>query len=316
MLAFVVRRILSTIATLVVVSLIVFVVAQVLPGDVGRTILGPYATKAQTLRIDHQLGVDRPVISQYLHWLGQFIQGRWGTSYTQGVAVRPLVLSHFGHSLILGALAFILVVPLSIGLGVLAALKEGRFADRAISVAGLSLIAIPEFVSGVLLLYVFTVELHWFPVVARVPSADPIDILHQLLLPAIPVMLLLFGYISRMARAGTIEALRANYTRTAVLKGLPRRVVLRSHVLRNAMVPTIAVTALQFGYMVGGLAVTETLFSYPGIGKLAVDSATSHDIPVLEACVLMMGVFFMVINLIADVAYALLNPRIRVGAAS
>jgi peptide/nickel transport system permease protein len=312
---FVLRRLAATIVTLFIVSLLVFCVAQVLPGDLGRTILGPYATAAEVARIDHQLGQDQPLVVRYVHWLGKFVVGNWGNSYTLGVPVRSLVLTRLGHSLILGGLAFILVVPFSVGLGVLAALKEGRARDRAISIAGLSLIAIPEFVSGVILLYAFSVELHWFPVVASVPSPNPVDVVHELLLPAIPVMLLLFGYISRMARAGTIEALHANYTRTAVLKGIPERWVITRHVLRNAMIPTVAVSALQFGYMVGGLAVTETLFSYPGIGKLAVDSAVNHDIPVLEACVLVMGVFFMVVNLIADGAYALMNPRIRTGGA-
>ncbi len=196
-------------------------------------------------------------------------------------------------------------------MGVLAALHGGRLPDRLISVVGMSLIALPEFVAGIILLVIFAVEVTVFPVSASVPGVSPIDWFRQFLLPAIPLMFVLFGYISRMARAGTLEALASNYTRTANLKGLPRKTVVRRHVLRNSLLPTITVVAVQVGYLVGGLAVTETVFNYPGIGKLVVDSATGHDIPTLEACVLVIAVIYMVVNLIADVAYALLDPRMR-----
>jgi peptide/nickel transport system permease protein len=144
-----------------------------------------------------------------------------------------------------------------------------------------------------------------------VPSANPVDIVRQLLLPSIPLMLVLFGYISRMARAGTIVSLNSNYTRTAILKGLPRRVVIRRHVLRNSLLPTITVVSVQIGYLVGALVVIEQLFNYPGLGKLVLDSAIGHDIPMLEATMLMVAIIYMVSNLAADVLLAVLNPRIR-----
>jgi peptide/nickel transport system permease protein len=297
--------------TLVLVSVAVFAVAEVLPGDVGRTILGPYASNEQVERLNHELGNDRSLPVRYGDWIGGFVTGDWGESQLLSTPVRPLVSERLKNSLILGGFALLLIVPISIGLGVLAALHYGKFLDRLISVTGLSLIALPEFVGGVILLVVFAVELGWFPVSSDVPSANPVDVFRQLLLPSIPLMLVLFGYISRMARAGTVESLHSNYVRTAILKGLPRRTVITRHVLRNALLPTISVVLVQVGYLVGGLVVIETLFNYPGIGKLVLESAVGHDLPVLEATVLTVALLYMVSNLVADVLYAVLNPRIR-----
>jgi peptide/nickel transport system permease protein len=305
------RRLGLVVLTLVLVSMIVFGVAQVLPGDVGRTILGPYATAQQVAALDHELGVDRPLGERYWHWLRGYVRGRWGTSYLLDEPVRPLTLQRLKNSLILGGFALCLIVPVSITLGVLAALHHGKWLDRVVTVGGLSLIAVPEFVTGVVVLVVFAVRLGWLPVSSHVPSADPLDWVRQLLLPSIPLMFVLFGYIGRMARAGMLEALRSNYVRTAILKGLPPRTVICSHALRNALLPTITVISVQTGYLVGGLVVIETLFNYPGIGKLVFDSAIGHDLPVLQAAVLLIALLYMCLTLTADVLYAVLNPRIR-----
>jgi peptide/nickel transport system permease protein len=300
--------------TLVLVSIIVFAVAEILPGDVGRTILGPYASNEQVERLNQDLGNDRSLPVRYGDWVSGFITGDWGESALLNRPVRPLVLDRLGNSLVLGLFALVLIVPFSIGFGVLAALHHGKALDRVISVTGLSLIALPEFVAGVILLVVFAVKLGWFPVSSAVPSANPVDVVRQLLLPSIPLMFVLFGYIARMARAGTIDALQSNYTRTAVLKGLPQRTVVWRHVMRNAILPTISVVSVQVGYLVGGLVVIETLFSYPGIGGLVLDSARGHDLPVLEATVLVVAVIYMASNFVADVLHGMLNPRIRLEA--
>jgi peptide/nickel transport system permease protein len=222
-----------------------------------------------------------------------------------------MVLQRLRNSIILGGFALLLIVPFSIGLGVLAALNYGKAIDRIITITGLSVIALPEFVSGVILIVVFAVQLKWLPASSSVPNADPVDVFRQLLLPSIPLMLVLFGYISRMARAGTVVSLESNYARTAVLKGLPRRVIIWRHILRNSLLPTISVVSVQTGYLVGGLVVIEKLFNYQGIGLLVFDSAQGHDLPMLEAAVLMVALLYMVANLIADVLYAALNPRVR-----
>lgn len=308
---FLLKRLGLALITLVLISLAVFAVSQILPGDVGRTILGPYATQAQVNSLDHQLGVDKPLPVQYWTWITNFIRGDWGQSYLLNTPVRPMVFQRLLNSLILAAFALVLIVPVSVGLGVVAALDYGKAGDRIISITGLSLIALPEFVVGVLLLVVFAVQLGWFPVSSSVPAPNPLDVVRQLLLPSIPLMLVLFGYISRMARAGTVNVLNSNYARTAVLKGLPRRVVIWRHVLRNSLLPTISVISVQVGYLVGGLVVIETLFNYPGIGKLVLDSAVGHDLPMLQATVLMVAIIYMISNLSADILLAALNPRIR-----
>jgi peptide/nickel transport system permease protein len=312
--SFILRRLGLTTLTLVLVSVVTFATAEVLPGDPGTIMLGPYATPEQVQQVNHEFGVDRPLPVRYAGWVWSFVRGDWGTSYQLRENVMPLVLDRLGNSLLLGAFAFLIVVPLSIGLGVYAALRRGRWQDRVLSVAGLSMLALPEFVIGVLVIVVLAIKLGWFPVSSAVPSLDPVDVVRQLFLPSLPLMFVLFGYISRMARAGTVEALGSNYVRTATLKGLPRRTVLVRHVLRNSLLPTITVVSVQVGYLVGGLVVIETLFSYPGLGKLTLDAAIGHDLPVLEACVLVTALLYGVANLVADVVTGLLNPRVRVEA--
>jgi len=308
---FIAKRLGLSLVTLLLVSIIVFAVSDVLPGDVGRAILGRSATDAQVAQLDHQLGYDKPLPARYWKLVSGYATGDWGTSPVLNTEVRPLVLRRFGNSLVLAAFAFALIVPFSIFMGVVAALHHGRWPDRVISITGLSLIALPEFVTGVILLVVFAVNLGWFPSSSAVPGANPVDWFRQLLLPAIPLMCVLFGYIARMARAGTVDALRADYTRTATLKGLPRRTVVGRHVLRNSLLPTISVVSVQIGYLVGGLVVTETLFAYPGIGSLAYDSVQANDITVIESIVLFTAVLYMLSNLVADILYAALNPRVR-----
>ena len=308
---FIGKRLGLSLVTLFLVSLIVFAISDVLPGDVGRSILGRSATDEQVAALDHQLGYDKPLPERYWKLVSGYATGDWGTSPVLNVEVRPLVLRRFGNSLILAAFAFALIVPFSIFMGIVAALHNGRWADRTISITGLSLIALPEFVTGVILLVVFAVQLGWFPSSSSVPTANPVDWFRQLLLPSIPLMCVLFGYIARMARAGTVDALRADYTRTATLKGLPRRTVVGRHVLRNSLLPTISVVSVQIGYLVGGLVVVETLFAYPGIGSLAYDSVQANDITVIETIVLFTAVLYMFCNLVADILYAALNPRVR-----
>jgi peptide/nickel transport system permease protein len=301
--------------TLWLLSVIVFLGGQLLPGDVGRAILGPLADQRAVDALNHQLGADRPLLVQYADWISRFVQGDMSMSYTFRQPVAPFVGTALLNSLKLGAVAFVLVVPLGILGGVWAALHVGRPVDRIISLAGLSVTVVPEFVSGIVLILLFGLWLRLLPISATwPPGSGPLTQIYYLLLPSVPLILVLFGYIARMARAGTIEALDADYTRTAVLKGLPRRVVLWRHVLRNALLPTISVIATQTGYLIGGLVVVETLFHYQGIGSLIYTAARGKDFPMLEAGVLTIGIVFTVATLLADLLYSLLNPRIRLGA--
>ncbi len=300
--------------TLVLLSLMVFFGGQVLPGNVGRAILGPFADERAVVALNQQLGLDRPYLVQYWDWISHFVQGDMGMSYVFRSPVAPFVLDALGNSLKLAAVAFLLVVPLGILGGIIAALNVNRPLDRIISLTGLSATVLPEFVTGIVLILVLGVWLQWLPIAATWPEgAGFATQLYHLILPSLPLFLVLFGYIARMARAGMIEALDADYTRTAVLKGLPWSTVIRRHVLRNALLPTITVIATQTGYLIGGLVVIETLFRYQGIGSLILTAARGKDFPVLQAGVLTVGVVFSLAALIADLAYTLLNPRIRLG---
>jgi len=313
---YVLNRIGLALLTLVLLSLIIFFAGQVLPGDPGRAILGPFAAESAVKALDQHLGVNRPLLDQYWSWASGAIHGNLGTSYQFRAPVSTFLVPALEHSLKLAAVAFVIVVPLSIVGGVLAALSRGKAVDRTISVAGLSLSTVPEFVSGIVLIVVFAIGLKWLPVSANAPQGSSfLTQLRYLILPAIPLVLILFGYIARMARAGTIEALDSDYVRTATLKGLPRSVVVRRHVLRNSLLPTITVIATQTGYLIGGLVVVETLFNYPGLGRLIFTAATDKDFPMLEAGVLVIGIVYLAATLIADILYTVLNPRIRLQAA-
>jgi peptide/nickel transport system permease protein len=309
---YVLKRLGLALLTLVLLSLIIFFAGSVLPGNPGRAILGPFASQHAVDALNQTLGVNRPLIAQYWSWATGILHGDLGISYQYRLPVSTFLFPALGRSLKLAILAFVILVPLAILGGVLAALYRGRFVDRSISVTGLSLTSIPEFVSGIVLIVVFAIGLKWFPVTATPPpGTSPLVQLRYLILPAIPLVLVLFGYIARMARAGTIEALDSDYVRTAVLKGLPRSTVIWRHVLRNSLLPTITVIATQCGYLIGGLVIVETLFNYPGLGRLIVTAATNKDFPMLEAGILVIGIVYLGATLIADILYTILNPRIR-----
>jgi peptide/nickel transport system permease protein len=312
MIRFILKRLGLALITLWLITVIVFLLGQVLPSDPGRSVLGPLAAPSAVRALDHQLGVDKPLLTQYWNWLSNFP----GTSTQYQAPIGPILGPALGRSIKLAIFAFIIVVPLGILGGVVAALNYGRPIDRTISLVGQSALTIPEFVSGIILIVIFAVELKWLPVSATAPPGSGFFTqLKYLILPVIPLVLVLFGYIARMARVGTVEALDSDYARTAILKGLPRGVVIRRHVLRNSLLPTITVVATQTGYLIGGLVVIELLFRYNGIGLLTYNAATQHDIPMLEACMLTIGVVYMVVTLAADILFSVLNPRIRLRAA-
>jgi peptide/nickel transport system permease protein len=304
------RRLGLALLTLLLVSILVFATAELLPGDLGRTILGPYASEEQVAELNDELGEDDPAPVRYVSWLSDFVSGDWGTSAALQQPVRPLVLDRLGNSLLLAAYALVLAVPAAVTLGLVGGRRRGRPLDAAVSGSAVSLLAMPEFVVGTILSIVFAVELGWFPVSSAVPE-DASSFFHELTLPAVVLALVLFGSLARVARAATLAALDADYTRTATLKGLPSRTVLARHVLPNVLPPTIAAVGAHVGYLVGGIVVVETLFAYPGLGKLLLDSAQAHDLAPLEACVLATAVVVMVANLAADAAASALDPRLR-----
>jgi peptide/nickel transport system permease protein len=309
---FLLRRFGLALVTLFFLSVLVFAASQLLPGDIARNVLGPFASAHDVQQLDHQLGVDRPLYVQYLDWVSKFVRGDLGMSLEYQVPVASLLGPSLVNSLKLAAVAFVLVVPLSIIGGVVAALRRGRMTDRVITLTGLSLTAVPEFISAIVLILIFGVLLKWLPVSAAFPvDADFGTQIDHLLLPAMALVFVLFGYIARMARTGTIDALESDYTRTAYLKGLSTPTVIRRHVLRNSLLPTIAVIATQMGYLIGGLVVIEKLFNYNGIGQRIYTAAQNKDFIMLQSGVLVIGLVYLTATLIADILYSLLNPRIR-----
>lgn len=314
---YVVKRLGLALITLLLLSMIVFATAQLLPGNVGRSVLGRDASEEAVAEFNRQAGTDRPVVVQYLDWLGSAVQGDLGESLAQtGVPVWEIIEPALVNSLKLALLAFVLVVPFGILGGVLAGLRVGRATDRSITVVGLSLAVVPEVVTGLVLILVFSIWLGWLPVTAQwEPGAGPLTQVRYLTLPALALVIVLFGYIARITRAGVVEALDADYTRTAYLKGLPHNTVIRRHVLRNALMPTVAVIATQVGYLLGGLVAIEYLFNYQGLGLTILQAAQQKDFTLLTAGVMIVGSVYLVATLIADLLFAVLNPRIRYEAA-
>lgn len=313
MVRYIVRRVLLLGLTLLITSLIIFALTQLLPGDIARLILGRDATPEAIARFQENFGLDEPIIEQYWNWLTGFVVGDWGQSYSAGnPQVRPLVLDRLGNSLILAGFTLLVSIPLSVLLGVLAALRENSWIDNTISVVSLSVVGLPEFVTGILLINFFAIQLGWFDSTSLISDDFTLgQWLRALTLPAITASLVLVGYVARMTRAGMIDELKKAYVRTATLKGLPPRQIIVRHVLRNALLPTITVIAISVGWLIGGIVVIENVFNYPGMGSLLVTSVEQKNIPMVQAIVMMIVFFFALSNLIADLLYAFLNPRIR-----
>ncbi|HSM58917.1 MAG TPA: ABC transporter permease [Candidatus Sulfomarinibacteraceae bacterium] len=271
MIAYLLRRLGFLLLTLLVTSLIIFAVTQFLPGDVCRVILGREAGEAALESCRQRLGLDEPLPLQYLSWLGNFVGGDWGESFSTRSDIRPLVLERLRNSLRLALVTMLVAVPLAIFLGVVAGLNEDKALDNVISIASLSVVGLPEFVTGLVLIHLLAFGLNsyleaWFGVrpfqanASVAPDASFGEVLPYLVLPALTATLVLLAYIARLTRAGVVEELQRPYVRTATLKGLPRRTVIIKHVLRNALLPTITVIAISFGWLISGLIVIDNVF--------------------------------------------------------
>jgi peptide/nickel transport system permease protein len=309
---YVVRRVALSVLTLFLLATIVFLIVNVFPGDVGRNVLGPFASQETVDALNEELGTDDPLLTQYGRLLKNVVTFDWGESFQYRVPVTELLWPALGRSAKLAALALVITIPLAIAAGMFAARRRNTFADRSIVTVGLASSSIPDFVSGVILQYLIGVKLGWFPVVALAPQGSGIlTQIDYLMLPALALVVVYFGYIARMTRAGTIQALDADYTRTAVMKGLSRRRVSRSHVMRNALQPTVSVIGVQIGYIFSSLIALELIFNYPGLGTLIREAAGAMDFPVLVAAVILVGIIYMLCTLAADLVIAWMNPRAR-----
>jgi len=311
--SFLAKRLGLSVLTVGLAAIIVFFMTHILPGDVARQSLGRQATPEDVAAFNKLYGLDKPLLTQLINWIKDLMSGDLGVSMSTSRPVSETLIPALGYSARLAGVAFVLIVPLSIAGGILAAMNRGKKIDRAITVGGLSAAVIPEFVWAVILLLVFGVVIRFFPISAMPDDGNGgfLQSIWHLLLPSIALLLVLFGYIARITRAGVIEALDSDYMRTAVLKGYSRRKAVTKHVLRNAMLPTIAVVASQIPYLIGGLVAVEMVFNYRGFGTVLLAAVGGRDYAVLQSGVILTSVVIVSFQLIADILFAVLNPRIR-----
>src|SRR6476660_4210503 len=312
---FIARRLVLAVITLWLLATIVFIITNVLPDNVGRTILGPFAPQESVDALNERLGTNRPLPIRYVEQIEGIVTLDFGESFVSGQPVLPQILAAAGRSAKLAGLALLITIPTAIAAGLYAARRRDRKADRAIVLLGVTSSSIPEFITATILVVVVGVQLGWLPVLATAPpNADIVTQVRYLLMPAIAMAIVYFGYIARMTRAGAIDVLQSDYTRTATMKGLTTSQTMRHHVLRNALVPTVAVIAVQIGYLFGGIIAVEKIFNYNGMGATMLFAAQNKDLPMLTAGVLVIGIVYMLATLAADLIMAWMHPRIRLDA--
>lgn len=306
------QRLVQLPLVIVAVSVLVFMLIQVVPGDVGRNALGPYATAEQVAAWNTAHGLDGGALAQYMSWIGGLATGDWGTSLVYGVPVRDLVPGRLLNSIALGMLAFAILVPPALALAAFQARVEGSLIDRSLTIVVMALAAIPEFVIGVLLLVAFAVAIPLFPVQSMGGTEGGLlPPLRAMILPAITLAIGWFALVARTARTGALEAMKSQYHRTAVVKGLSTGAVFRRHLARNSLASTVALLGISLGALLGGSAVVETLFGYPGLGELIVTATQRKDAPLLAVGVMATGVISVLGVLAADIAFVLMDPRVR-----
>ena len=307
------RRLLSIVFTVLVVSLLVFGITQVLPADAAVMLLGENATPEQLAAVRIRLGLDQPVWWQYLRWIGGVVRGDLGTSLETGLPVAGEMFTALGRSLLLAVLSLTLMLLIAVPLGVIAALRRGKPADVAIGLGSYVGVSMPEFVTATLVLITLGhPEVGLLPATGYVPLTEDFrEGLSRLVLPVLTVSVILVAHVARMVRSELVDVLGTDYVRAARLKGLsPRRVLFR-HALRNALLPTITIVALDVGYLLGGIIVVEEIFAFPGIGRALIVAIQQRDLPSIQAGALIMATTYALANLCADLAYAALDKRIR-----
>ena len=315
---FIAQRLLGVIGTLFAMSILVFCIVHILPGNVAYAMLGEYATPDAVATLEAKLGLNDPLIVQYWHWLGGMLRGDLGQSVVMERPAADVIVDALGRSAILAAFSFAVVALGGIVLGTYAATHDGRLSDRLLTLIQFLFIAVPDFFWSILVIIIFASWLHWLPATGYVPLAEAglLAWLSHLVLPVLVLATGLIAHVSRMTRSSILEVLESRYVLAARAKGLPERLVLRRHALPNALLPTITILAIDVGILIGGVVVVETVFAYPGLGRMLVFAIEHHDLPLLQAGMMVVTAIYALANLVADLAYAQLNPRIRFGKAA
>ncbi|ROM69596.1 peptide ABC transporter [Pseudomonas brassicacearum] len=312
MLMFILRRLLSAIPTLILVSLFVFTLQKLLPGDPVLAMAGEERDPAVMEYLRDKYRLNDPIPVQYLNWVGNVLTGDFGTSLRTEQPVTTLLASKLPVTLELAVLALLIALLIGIPTGIISAVRKGTAVDYGANVIALSGISIPHFWLGILLIMVFAVKLQWLPASGFVPMGEDFgQNLKTLILPAFVLGAGLSGILMRHTRSAMLEVLRTDYVRTARAKGLRPRTVILKHALRNALMPIVTLTTLLFGELLGGAVLTEQVFSIPGFGKMIVDAVFNRDYAVVQGVVLCIAIGFLLLNLLADVLYRMINPRLR-----
>ncbi|KJC40263.1 peptide ABC transporter [Bradyrhizobium sp. LTSP849] len=311
MLGYLVRRLAMTIPTLLLVAIAVFALVRLIPGDPVQVMLGDSADPAQVDALRRQMGLDQSIPVQFGYWLAKVAVGDFGHSITNGLAVLPLILERFQVSAIIVLVAVTIAACVAVPAGLIAAWRQNKAADLAITAGATLLLSIPSFWLGLLLLLLFGLKLKWLPVIGYVPFSENFgQAITFIILPIATLAMIEIGALTRMSRASSIEVLRLEYVTHARAKGAPEWRVLARHVLPNAFAPTWTLIGLVLGHLLGGIAVIETVFTLPGLGRLLVDSIFARDYPVVQGCLLFTAVIYVVVNLVVDLCYPLFDPRV------
>jgi ABC-type dipeptide/oligopeptide/nickel transport system permease component len=311
--SFLLRRLLSAIPTLIGVLTLVFLFVRLVPGDPAQAILGEYATPANVEAMRESLGLNAPLHEQYLSFMGKAVQLDFGRSFQTRQAVSQRIMDALPHTLNLGLAALAVALLIGIPAGIIAALRRNTAVDYSVTIAALLGISMPNFWFGMLLIILFSVTLQWFPITGAGVAGNPLQALYYLILPSMALGASEGGVIMRMTRSTMLETLDQDYVRTARAKGLPNlRVVLR-HALRNSLIPVVTIIGLNLGRLIGGTVIIESLFVRPGIGRVMVDAMVARDYPQVQGTVAFFAVLIVVINLLVDLSYGILDPRIKYG---
>ena len=308
----VLRRIAIGFATLWVVSVIVFMATSILPGDVAQIILGQSATPETLAALRAELGMDQPGYIRYFSWLGNMASGDLGTSKAGGASIESLIGGRLGNTMMMAGLVAAISIPISVALGLFAAMHPGTWLDRIVTFGTLSTISVPEFFIATVLVLIFAVELHWLPSTAYLTGEETFfQLLRALAMPLLTLVIVVSAQMIRMTRAGILNVMSSPYIEMAILKGVPRKRIILRHAFFNAIGPIVNVIALNLAYLVSGVVIVETIFAYPGLAKLMIDGVQTRDLPLVQACAMIFCGTYVVLIILADVASILSNPRLR-----
>jgi len=309
---YIVRRIIGLIPVLLLVGVTAFFLVHIIPGDPAAVMLGADATPQQIEQIRQDMGLNKPLYVQFAIWIGKVVRGDLGESYFLGRSVSSALIERLPATISLAVVSLCIAVLIGVPAGIVAAIKQNKIMDQAVMVMALIGVSVPSFWLGLTLMLVFSVNLRWFPSGGYVPlTQNFLQGLRCMIMPAFALGFMQAALIARMARSSMLEVLRQDYIRTARSKGLRERLVILRHALKNAMIPVLTVIGIAFGVLLGGAIIVETVFTYPGVGRLVVKAVQRRDYPLVQGALLLISCIYVIVNLLVDILYPMLDPRIK-----